>query len=179
MTSTLIIGLVFLAILLIFLIVSFFTKEELTSSQYNTLHFLTSLCAGFSGGFITGDTLLKIDTMSNGLKIGISGTAGFAMFFLIWFTYQKYTAPIPKDTFNFSIPNGWTFMQTSQAIAQAKNSISSFVNFTSDELNLILDERTLNEKTANDAIEKLKNLNNNIPAYIVNYQNNTFIITKI
>lgn len=149
MTSTLIVGLIFLAILVIFLIASFFLKGKLEPSQYNTLHFLTALCAGFAGGFLTGDALVKIDgTMTNGLKFGISGTAGFALFFLIWLTYPKRTPPPLKDAFNFSIPVGWTFMQAIQAIAQTQNSVTSFVNFTETELGLILNEYELHEKSA-------------------------------
>lgn len=179
MTNQLIIGLIFLGILLLFLIIIFFRKTEPEPFQYNILHFLISLCAGFAGGFLAGEALLKIRSdLSKGFNFAFSGTAGFALFVLIWFTYPKLTPKPLTPAFNFRVPDGWTFSQTIEAIAQANNSICSFVGFTNGELNLILNGRELHEKTPLKAIDKLKKMNNYIPDYSVHFMNNTFTITK-
>jgi uncharacterized membrane protein YfcA len=54
MTPQLWIGFGFLTALVIFLIVSFFFAPKLTDDQRRTMKFLTALCAGVAGGFLSG-----------------------------------------------------------------------------------------------------------------------------
>jgi len=86
----LIIGTGFSAGIILFLMITFFVKDSSSSTQYNTLRFLTALCAGFAGASFAGEALFSLDTnMGDGTKLAISGTAGFALFFTVWFTYPK------------------------------------------------------------------------------------------
>jgi hypothetical protein len=91
------IGVAFTAALVVFLMATFFvTRREALISQaaYNSLHFLTALCAGFAGGFIAGEALFRWDQqLAEGARFFISGTAGFALLFLVWIKYPKYPAP--------------------------------------------------------------------------------------
>jgi hypothetical protein len=180
MSGTLIVGLIFFAILIGFLIVTFFIKGKLEPSQYNTLHFLTAMCAGCAGGFIAGGALVEINAeIGTGQKMGISATAGFALLIIIWFTYPKRTPPPLKDAFHFRIQGGWTFQQAVQSIAMASHSSSSFTNFSDSELSLLLIPYELHEKTAADAINKLRTLNAQLPGYQVELSNNTYTVKKV
>lgn len=178
MTPQLWIGLGFLAVLVVFLFISYFAPDRNTHNQSNTLRFLTALCAGFAGGFLSGDALFKLDTqMSDGLKLTISGTAGCALFFTIWLTRNKPPqTPAPPDTFNFSILNGWTFEQTVRTIVKAVKGVVELKDFTPEQLSLILESTELKNTTAKEALEKLKHLNSNIPNYTVSRTDNNFIV---
>ena len=81
---------------MVFLMLTFFIKDSSSATQYNTLRFLTSLCSGFAGAFFTGEALFRLDqTLPAGGKIAVSGTAGCALFFVLWFTYPKRTESSP------------------------------------------------------------------------------------
>jgi hypothetical protein len=168
MTPALWIGFSFLILLVVFLIVTFFIKDSSSPTQYNTLHFLTALCAGFAGGFLTGDALFKLDTtMGNGAKLAISGTAGCALFFTIWFTYPKRTQPKPKNAFNLVIPAGWTFKAAVDRIVKAAQGVYELKGFTDAQLSLVLEAGEIKTPSAVDAIKRLRFLNRDIPEYNV------------
>ena len=61
MTPQLWIAFGFLAALVVFLMITFLKKYTASPSQYNTLRLLQALCAGFAGGFFTGDALFRWD----------------------------------------------------------------------------------------------------------------------
>lgn len=176
MTTILWIGFGFLLFLLLFLTITFF-KKDLSQSQHNTLRFLTALCAAFAGGFIAGDALFKLNTeISNGTTIAISGTAGCALFFTVWFTYSKFSPAIPEDCFNFSIPTGWTFQDTVDRIVTASQGVYEFKGFTTSELNLVLDSRELKTSSEIEAIKRLKYLCKGLPDYDITVNNGIYII---
>src|SRR3954463_383340 len=93
------IGLVFLAVLVVFLMFTFLRKDTATANQYRTLRFLSALCAGFAGTFLAGQALFNLNTpLSSGGRLVVSGTAGCALFFTVWFTYGKpANAPVARD----------------------------------------------------------------------------------
>jgi hypothetical protein len=180
MTPTLWIGFGFLAALVVFLIISFFIKDTSSPTQYNTLHFLTALCAGFAGGFLTGDALFKLDgTMANGIKVGLTGTAGFAAFFLIWLTYPKRTLPVPKNAFNVTIPNGWTFEAAVDRIVKAAQGVHEFKGFSKEQLAYTLEGREIKTPSAVEAIKRLRYLCKQLPEYDVVYSDDIFKIETI
>jgi hypothetical protein len=87
-TSILWIAFGFLAALVIFLGVTIhFPPKDNTGRA--TLKFFTALSAEFSGGFFTGDALFKYQQQIGGSSIAVSGAAGCALFFTIWFVYPK------------------------------------------------------------------------------------------
>jgi hypothetical protein len=82
------IGLGLLLLLLTFIIVAFF-KPVLTADQRSILRFLSALCGGFAGAFITGDALFKMTGKTSTSEYAISGAAGFALFFVTWMFFSK------------------------------------------------------------------------------------------
>jgi hypothetical protein len=74
----------FLFILVVFLIVAFFTRPV---AQFTILRFLSSLCGGCAAWFISGDVFLKMSGQMSGGKYAISGTAGCALFLVVWFFF--------------------------------------------------------------------------------------------
>lgn len=98
MTPQLWIGLLFSAFLVGFLIVAFFRRPNVTHSQHTTLRFFSSLCAGFAAWFLTGAALIElVKVLSSGGKLAFTGTAGFALFALVWATYPSHRehSPLP------------------------------------------------------------------------------------
>src|SRR5258708_3739886 len=108
-----------------FLMLAYFNNQRINDNQRAILRFLCSLCAGFSAGLYVGDALFKMQT-SGPTAITVSGTAGFALFFVVWYGFGKYVAP---DAFAFSVSPGWTFETTARAIAKQGGSLVDFVNF--------------------------------------------------
>lgn len=180
MTTSLWIGFSFLVLLVVFLIVTSFVKDHSTPAQYSNLRFLSALCAGFAGGFLTGEALFKLDKVINhGVQFSISGTAGCALFFAIWFTYPKRTPPVPPNIFKFSIPVGWTFLSAIDRIVKAVEGVYEITGFTDDQLNLILDEGVVRASSPVEGIRKLRFLCRNLPQYNVTVNDGIFTIEKI
>lgn len=154
MTTPLWIGFGFLLLLIIFLICSFFFTPRLTNDQRGTLKLLSALCAGFSGGFLTGGTLFEMHKTAGTTTFGISGTAGCALFLTVWFFYPKVFKL--DDGFEFSIPEGWTFRETVDGMAEAKDGTSDYPGFTPQELNAPVKSRRIASKSLRDAIAQVR-----------------------
>lgn len=153
-TTPLWIGFGFLVLLVLFLIVSFWFKPKLTDDQRATLKFLTALCAGFSGGFLTGGALFNMQRTAGATTFGVSGTAGCALFFVVWFFYPKIFKL--QDGFQFAIPDKWTFRDAVDTMVQAKQSFSDFRGFTPQELDAALKSRSLSSKSLTEALTQLR-----------------------
>lgn len=179
MNAILWIGLGFLIVLVIFLMIAFFYKENISRQQYAILKFLIALSAGFAGGFFTGEALFNLNAeLSNGMNLAISGASGVALFFSIWFYFPKYGESELDEGHNISIPENWTFRGTVESIVRAENSFREFIGFTDEELNLILESQEVRTKSPKETILKLKYLNENIPTYKVENSNNVYKIIK-
>lgn len=177
MTTLLWIGFGFAAFLVIFLIVVFFTKERLSDDRRQILRILSALCAGFAGGLITGDALFRLDTdMGARTKLGISGTAGFALFFAVLYSFRRVVAP--ADAMHFSVPNGWNFRQAVDALVSQDNAVANYVGFTPAELSAPLQARELHTKTPSDALQALRLLASTTPVreYDVDFQPPTYYL---
>jgi hypothetical protein len=178
MTAQLWIGFGFLALLVLFLIGSFFFTPKLTEDQRGTLKFLSALCAGFSGGFLTGSALFELHKTTGAYDIGISGTAGCALFFVVWFFYPRVFRLV--DGFEFSIPADWTFRDTVDAMVQANRGVSDFHGFTSQELSAPIRSRSITSRSLVDAIMQLRLITvaaNCIRPYEVRRDGETFSLT--
>jgi hypothetical protein len=154
MTSQLWIGFGFLALLVVFLIVSFFLTPKLTNDQRATLKFLTALCAGFSGGFLTGSALFEMHMTKGPTTFSISGAAGCALFFTVWFFYPKIFTLEPG--FAFSIPPNWSFRDSAEQIAQSQSAAVDWQGFMKEELDSPMQTRQLSGRTAKDALLQLR-----------------------
>jgi hypothetical protein len=154
MTTPLWIGFGFLVLLVIFLICSFFFTPKLTDDQRGTLKFLSALCAGFSGGFLTGGALFEMHKTAGATTFEISGTAGCALFFVVWFFYPRVFRL--DDGFLFSIPPGWTFRDTVDGMAQTKGGVSDYKGFTDSELGAPIKSRSISSRSLSEAIVQLR-----------------------
>jgi len=170
------IGLGFVAVLVLFLMVAFFIKEKLSEDQRQILRFLCALCAGFAGALIAGDALFKLNTsIGTATKIAVSGTAGFALFFAIWFTFRQIVPP--PDAVHFSIPPGWTFRQAALTLTKQEKSFAHFDGFNEEELNTPV-EGEVHTKHMTDALLAIKALARKpLPAYQVAFEDPGYRIT--
>lgn len=84
MSSRVVIGIVFLGALVLFLMVAYYVQPN-SPYAYAILKLISALCGGFAGGLFTGEAVVEISKKANGgLEYGLSGTAGFALFLIIW-----------------------------------------------------------------------------------------------
>ncbi len=170
MTPLLWVGLAFVAVIVAFLMITSFAR--LNEQADKNLRFLTALCAGFAGGFFTGDALFRYQQqLGNGINILLSGTAGFALFLLVWLTYARKIAPVPSslpnESVNLSIPGGWTFEQAARAITSAARRTIHFNGFDKAQLATRLPALDIAAPTVRDALEQLGYKSSQLPAYRV------------
>jgi hypothetical protein len=177
MTPILWITVSFSAGLMLFLIAVFFLRENATATQYNILKFLTSICAGIAGYFIGGTALFNL-TSNFGQKgtITVSGTAGAAFFFTVWFLYPKRVPPPPPDAFNYSVPPNMTFSGMVNIIVENANKFVEFKNFTETQLKTPLATREIHTKSIKEALESSRYLNSALPKYSVTENLNVFTL---
>jgi hypothetical protein len=176
MTPLLWIGLAFVAALVAFLMVTFFAtmkQDAVSATAYNNLHFLTALCGGFAGGFLAGDALFRWEQqLSGGTKLFLSGTAGFALFFLVWLTYPKRPPPaapnpLPDESVKMSIPEGWSFEQAARSITNAAQRTIHFEGFDQAQLEIKMPEINVEAPTVREALEQLQYQSGAVPKYHV------------
>lgn len=173
------IGLGFLAALVIFFMIAFFAKNNISRPRYTILQILAALMAGFAGWFLAGEALFEIaGELSSGLNLAVTGTSGIALFFVIWFVFPKYQAEAPDDAFHFSVAEGSTFVSVIRQIVRVENALSELIDFTDEEKTLSLDAHELHESSALIALQKLRFLNENLPMYTVSLRENVYTVTK-
>jgi hypothetical protein len=156
MTIQLWIGFGFLTLLVIFLIVSFFFTPRLSDDQRGTLKFLSALCGGFSGGFLTGSALFQLNKTAGTTTYEISGTAGCALFFVVWFFYPKVFKL--KDAFALTVPSGWTFRNAADTMARSRDSVIAYDGFSQIELDAPMQATGVSTKSLNNALAQLRYL---------------------
>ena len=154
MTPQLWIGFGFLTALVIFLIVSFFVAPKLTDDQRRTMKFLTALCAGVAGGFLAGASVFEGTWTTPTSKIALSGTAGFALFFAVWFFYPKVFTI--ADAISISIPNGWSFRDATDTVVSGASAVADYQGFTKKELTSPMKSTKIETKTVTDALLMLR-----------------------
>jgi hypothetical protein len=132
------IGVGFLVALIIFVMVAFFAAPKLTSDQRKAIKFLAALCAGVSGGFISGASVFDASWTTPTSTVALSGTAGFALFFVVFFFYDRIFAP--DDGLDFDIPSGATFKTASDAAAKLAGVNVDYQDLSSTELSEQLSE---------------------------------------
>lgn len=151
----------FVAALIVFLMLAYFTPERQGTGQGQILRFLCCLCAGFAGGLFTGDALFKLDTeIGDATKLAISGTTGFAFAFAIWFTW-RWGFPLPSSVppapaINISIPDGWNFKKAVEALVDNDHALVDFVGFKPEELAAPLQRKELHYNTVEEALLALR-----------------------
>lgn len=189
MTPLLWIALGFVVALVVFLMVTFFKKDTMSANQFKVLRLLSALCSGFAGAFFTGDALFRLEQqLSNGAKLGISGTAGFALFFVVWFTFGNWQAPqhppppppLPPDRVTASFPEGlFTFEVAARTIAKRWGPVD-FQGFQPEQLAIKMHATDLDEGNVEDALTKLwYAAYDGLPKYRVDLEGGIFCIRKL
>lgn len=151
MTTQLWIAFGFLAALIVFLAVTvYFPPKDNTGRA--TLKFFTALCAGFSGAFFTGDALFKYEQhLAGGTVLSISGAAGCALFFTVWFVYPKVFRL--DDAINVSVPANWTFRNAVETVAGRP---CEFADFQDSELQASTRSAQISAQTVSEAILQVR-----------------------
>ena len=132
MNAQLWIGFGFLVALVLFLLVAFFAFEKLSPDRRRQIKFLTALCAGMAGGFISGGTVFEAASTTTAWRFALSGTAGFALFWGVFLLYDRGFQP--TDDVQFNLPTGATFQQAAGAAAQLAGVVVDFNDLTPAEL---------------------------------------------
>ncbi len=154
------VGLLFFAVLLGFLLFTFYRATALTDDQRGILKLLSAFSAGFAGALIAGDVLFRMEgTLSNGAKYLLSGTSGFALFLVVFFFYPAVTK-LP-DGILFSVPEGWTLEHTAEALAKLDNFAVEFSGFHESELAAQLKTWNLKAASVADALSRLRSITKN------------------
>jgi len=176
MTPLLWIGLSFVAALVAFLMVTFFVtmkQDTVSATAYNNLRFLTALCGGFAGGFLAGEALIRWEQqMPGGAKLLLSGTAGFAILFLVWLTYPTRpppapVTPLPNEYVKVSIPEKLSFEQAARVIVKPTQRTISFEGFDQSQLAIEMPTMEIEAPTFRDALEQLRYHSAKLPKYRV------------
>ncbi len=142
-----------------FAMVAFFRRGKLEAHQWVVLRFLLSLCAGFAGGLLAGEALFKlVENWAAGGQLAVSGTAGFALFLTVWFTFPSLAGERPEDDYAFSLPTGWTFQDAAKAIALQDGASADLSLFSAAELATPLSQAELKTKTVIKALQCLHSL---------------------
>ena len=150
------VGVGFAAVFVVFLMYSINRGKGLNSGQRLMLKILSALCAGAGAGLISGEAFFNLSRNVPGGKLTVSGTAGFAIFFVIWFAFPKGPKfePLP-DRFRMAVPAGWTFQQVADACALQESSVIHYDGFTNEEMEAPLKPWKLETDSVIEAIEQL------------------------
>jgi hypothetical protein len=156
---------------------AFFRAPVMTAGQFAILRFFAALCAGFAGGLIAGEALFRMQGDTGGTKYLVSGTAGFALFFVVWFFFPKHTTPPPPERFRASVPKGWTFQNTAIVFAQRVSAQVDFDELSSDELNAVLSPADIDTENVGQAISHLRLITakpNTIRKFEIDYKDSIY-----
>lgn len=180
MTPQLWIAVGFTTLLLVFLMITFFKKDTSSATQYKTLRFLTSFCGAIAGILFAGEALISYSKeIASGTKLTLSGTAGFAVFFLVWLTYGKRADDSLPPNIKMSFPSGWTLEQCAKAIGNALNVSITFRSFSKEQLDFSFPQINISAQDIVQALNQLKHYANGAFDYSVQQEDGIYIIKKI
>ena len=154
------IGFGFAVLLVFFLMVAFFLAPRMSGDQRTILKFFTALCAAFAGIAIAGDALFRLNTTGS-TQVAVSGTAGFALFFAVWFFFPKQQnedTSKPSDGFSCKISDSWTFQQTVDSLASDDHAVAEYIGFTTQELSSTLRAWQISTNTVLEAMLRLRSI---------------------
>jgi hypothetical protein len=180
LTTQLWISFGFFAVLVIFLIVAFWLAPKLTEDQRKMMRFFTALCAGMSGGFLSGAAIVEAAWITPTGKIALSGTAGFGLFFFVMLFYNKVKVFSPDDTVEFNIPSGSDFRQAADSVASFDGTTIDYQTLSPAELASPMAAGHISCKTFDELLAKLRLKTVNVGAireYTVAKAGNSYRLT--
>lgn len=132
---------------------------QINSLTRKAMHFLTALCGGFSGGFITGGALLDGHWVSGGTTVGLSATGGLALAILTWWGYRK----IPEDGVQdfpliIGIGETWTLEYVARTVAGSQQAAIDFGKLTPKERGALVIQQQLGAKSWEALLETLRSV---------------------
>lgn len=143
-------------VIALLLLAIFFPKP--TPFQYNVFRIILSLAAAGVAATIPGFIDLNL---SAGTQLAIRAGGALAVFVMVYFFNPAQLAvqsgPAP-DAFSFSVPEGWTFQQTVEALVKTDNSVANFIGFNPDELGAPLRAGRVERETVAEALRALRSL---------------------
>lgn len=109
-----------MVVLLIFAILAYFFPPKGDNSQLPILRVLLSLLAGFGAWFIAGTALFNLNVdLAKGQQMAVSGTLGFALFFVVFYGMRRTAPPKPEPSVTVDVVSGSKFGDTARKIAGA------------------------------------------------------------
>lgn len=167
------VGVAFAGALVVLLGIAIFLP--LQKHANNILRLLGAICAGASGAFMTGSTLIQIrGDVAPGMSALIQATGGVVLFLIVWW---QWGLKLPPATVLRTAAN-WTFRQTVAAIAQLEHSIVEFRNFNDDQLDAPVGDHILRGKTLFDVLLALRSAvtGTAIPSFDVSQKDDKYIL---
>jgi len=110
------VGIAFAAAVLILLTFIFFKTPVLTDDQRKLLRIFCALLAGCAGVFISGEALFNLSREAGSTKMAVQGTAGFALFFCVWFTFDPLRRKSGARGFAISFVEDMTFKRATEIL---------------------------------------------------------------
>jgi hypothetical protein len=172
------IGAFFVLLLIGFLFYAYLRPQKPGPGQRDIIRFICSLCAGFAGGLFVGSAMFKLDTTIGATtKFGVTGAAGFAFAFAVWYGYGRALRLPPG--YIFRVPPGWKFRQAAEEMVKRDNGVIDFSGFTEAEANASLREAEVSKENLLGALEALGDLaeSGKVRPYSVSQQNSHYTLS--
>lgn len=126
---------VFFSLLSLGILYRALTMPNLGPAQRDIIHFICSFCAGAAGAFFTGSALLSFDAqIGTGGKLAFQGTAGVALFALVFLIFRLRYREAP-----LTVNGSWIAPSGKNPFTQIANAIAAEVGATID-LSALTDE---------------------------------------
>ena len=169
-------GIAFLGLLLIFLMAAFFVRD-LPPQSYTILRVFSALAAALAGSLIAGQAVVQASSGApQGTQWAVSGSAGFALFILIWMWFPERHAGGAGSRV-LTVPGG-PFAETVDALVEAEGAVARFEGFTDAEYGIHLRSRKLTVRDLSHALELLRDLapNGKLRHYDVSYNDAVYLL---
>ncbi|HEY1463253.1 MAG TPA: hypothetical protein VGF44_07540 [Terriglobales bacterium] len=173
------IGFGFLAAFVVFLGFTIYKPPPRGSQGRATMRIFSSLCCGFAGGFLTGAAVFNA-TFTHALgKVGISGSAGIALFLTVFFFYDK----IPDGELNvpdgvtLTIPKNCKFSDATDIVGTITKAGMDYHALNNDELGSDMKEQSIQAASWEQLLELLRNVTakQTIRPYTVKKENGSYM----
>ena len=166
-TATFVVGVGFAGGLLYFLNQAFFSELPDTERRRTIVSFMCAVCAGSCGAFFTGTALLSADVhLANGLKLTFSGSAGIALFALVFLLLRPAIERRVQGQPNKVISPGTNtpFEMVAEQLAHEAGGSIDLSGFTTAERHQLLRSDSLRCATMLEAKQSLDRLQRLVPA---------------
>lgn len=163
MTPLQIVGVIFVALMLVFIAAVIIILKKASPTQDRLLRFFCSICAGFAGGIFVGDVLLTIVHKTPTTEIALRAVSGFALYLITWYTWAQVLSP----GYNTTMVSGQTFESAVRGFLQSIDAVPEFTGFEASELALPLPSQTIKAKSPQELIQAIATLNREIPPFVI------------